>query len=485
MRPCGMLPAHVGAHMTRTFCSFALVLAGASLACACSSSDNTPAPAPATTVDTPPAQRPAPPEPTADPTPPPPPFTASFPKVESRGGAVIAAPHIVPVVFAGDPMLSDITNFTSKLAGSKFWTDTATEYGVGALTASAPVVLNETPAASLTSAQIETWLATELSGASPPLGQPDASTLYAVFYPSGVTITMDGAGEMGQSCQGYGGYHYEITAGGKSVGYAVLPRCAGIDDLTVATAHEAFEWATDPFPTTAPAFAKLDDPHWAWQAAMIGELGDLCTFLDPDYPSPPEIGYSVQRFWSNKLSLAGNFPCGPKKPVAYIQAIATADDDAIVPDYAAHAGTLTTKAIRVKPGQSRTVDVHIYTDDMSSRPVYVYAQNIEELYQKPSTSGFTYSIPTTPAAMGSVLKLTVNAPTQQSMDVLMMMSVTSDRTATYWPVLIVNDDAASALAGNPSVTPTMLPRLALARAASLGHGPRLTRLGIPRNRTAY
>jgi hypothetical protein len=185
----------------------------------------------------------------------------------------------------------------------------------------------------------------------------------------------------------------------------------------------------------------------------------------------------VQRFWSNKLSLAGSFPCGPKKPAAYIQAVPEANDDAQVPDYGQHGIYVNTKAIRVKPGQSRTVDVHVYTDDMSSKAIYVYAQNIEELYQKPSTSGFTYHIPTSPAAMGSVLSLTVNAPTQASMDVLILMSVTSARDATYWPVLITNDDAANAVAGVPSVTPDMLPHLGGARP----RGVRTTRLGIPRN----
>jgi hypothetical protein len=172
-----MLPAHVGAPMKRSLLSFALLaFAAASVGCS-SSDDGSAGPAPASTDDSPPPARPAPPEPTAEPTPTPPPFHPAFPTVESRGGPVIAAPKIVPIVFAADPMKDQIVSFTQKLAGSQFWKDTASEYGVGALTAADPIVLSETPASTMTSAQIETWLAGKLTGASPAFGAPDASAL--------------------------------------------------------------------------------------------------------------------------------------------------------------------------------------------------------------------------------------------------------------------------------------------------------------------
>jgi hypothetical protein len=212
---------------------------------------------------------------------------------------------------------------------------------------------------------------------------------------------------------------------------------------------------------------------------MIGELGDLCTFLDLDYPVPADIGYAVQRLWSNKLSQAGLFPCGPKKKVAYITTVAEATDDAYVPDYAAHNTYIKTKAIRVKPGTSRTVKTHVYSDDMSAKPVAVYAMNMDELYHKPNTTGFSYQMSKAPQPVGAVVELTINAPTTASMDVLMMATVTSAREATYWPVLITNDDAANAVGGQPSVTPEMMPRVRdVLRSV---RGPRVTRLGLARS----
>jgi hypothetical protein len=473
----GTWPAHATRVMMRTSStSIALLLLalGALGLGACAADEVVVTAAPPAT-----ATRPEP-EPTPEPPTPEPPtpttFEPTFPVVGSMGGPVIKAPRVVPVVFAGDPLTADIESFTKKLGASKFWPSVATEYGVGALTASAPIVIDEQPPASLTSQEVETWLASKLTGVSPALGAPDPNALYALFYPAGVTITMEDAGAMGQSCEGYGGYHYELAAGSTRVGYAVMPRCSGIDDLTVTTSHEIFEWATDPFPSSAPAFTKLDDDHWAWQATMIGELGDLCTFLDQDYPRPTDIGFAVQRFWSNKLSLAGSFPCAPDKAARYVQAIPRTPDEAIVPDYSRLASNITTRAIRVKPGTSRTVDVLVYGDQAGGKPVTVRALGIDELYGRPSSTGFSYAVPSTPAAVGSTMKLEIEAPSDVAYDLLVMMTMNGAREATFWPVLVTNDDAANVQAGRPTVTPEALPRFAGSDRRS--GGPRLTRLGL-------
>jgi len=103
-----------------------------SFACSSSSGDGGPPPAPpavdtsapSPTATTPPAPPPAPPKP---------PITPSFPTVESHGGPVIASPRVMPIVFAGDPLTTQIGDFAKKLAGSAFWSGLGSEYGVGAL----------------------------------------------------------------------------------------------------------------------------------------------------------------------------------------------------------------------------------------------------------------------------------------------------------------------------------------------------------------
>lgn len=439
-----------------------LVLFFVSSLAACSAGSD-PAPAPPATTVAPPAPGPVPPEvdpPTAPEPPPPASFTPSFPYVENRGGSTIAKPHVVPIVFKGDPLTSDIGAFTQKLAGSAYWTSVATEYGVGALTASDVVVLDETPPASTKSSEIETWLNGKLSDPAGVLGEPDPSTLYAVFYPSGVSITLDGGGPLGQSCQGYGGYHAEINARGTTpVGYAVLPRCADIDDLTVATSHELFEWATDPLPYTKPAFSKLDDAHWAWEATMFGELSDLCTFMDRDNLRPTELGFLVQRHWSNKASLAGTYPCVPQKTEGYVQAIANATDDALVPDFYDQNKVVKTKAIRVAPGQSKTVDVMLYADRAIKEQVPLQVLTYDQLYGSGQPSGFTLKVGAQRVAVGGSTTLTVTAPKDVTYDIAILTAYVDANNVHMWPVVVTNDDASNVAAGRPTVTPDTMPRI--------------------------
>lgn len=407
-----------------------------------------------------------------------PPIKPTFPSVENRGGHTIAAPRVVPIVFSSDPLAAQITQFTQKIAASSYWKGVGAEYGVGGMTAAPTVTLTETPATSLTSTQIEQWLAAKLSGPTPEIEAPDENTLYAIYYPPGVSITLEGAGEYGQSCQGYGGYHFEVQAGAKKVGYAVLPRCSDVDELTVAASHEYFEWATDPFPESNPAFSKLDDAHWAWQAVMIGELSDLCTFLDRENLRPAEIGFEVQRHWSNKLSLAGKGPCAPSKTAPYLQGIPLVDDDAFVPDYRTQQ-YLKTKALRVPPGTSRDVDVLVYSDQPGSQNVPFRALSYEEMYGQPSKSGFTFELASNYGRVGSTMKLKVTAPKATAFDIVVMLAYTGGESADFWPVLVTNDDGKGA---RPAVAPDAIP-LGFRGAETplqrgLMHGPRVTRLGM-------
>jgi len=472
--------------------SSVLVLAGSTLLslcafgaplAACSSDD----PAPAAPQ---PVVQPVPPLPQTDPPDAAPPVDAAppkvvpkptFPEVQSRGGSVIKTPKVVAIVFKDDPLTSQVTDFTSKISTSTYWKDLGVEYGVGAMTALDTIAVNETAPTTITSSAIETWLTTKLSGATPEFGVPDASTLYAVYYPSTTTITMDGfSGDLGQSCQGYGGYHFEIDVAGTHVGYAVLPRCSDIDELTVAASHEYFEWATDPFPQTKPAYTKLDDAHWAWQAAFIGELGDLCTYLDRDYLRPTEIGFQVQTMWSNKASLAGKYPCVPKAGVTYLQGIPTTDDQATVPSQVQGEPDVTTKAIRVMPGQSRTIDVLAYSDQPHTELVPFRALTFDEfttgMPNGPNATGWKYSVTPSYAKVGDVVSVTVTAPITTSYDLLVMTAYTSDTSVNYWPVLVVNDAAPT----TAPTTPKKMPKLpgALGRFTGRQATPRFTKLGM-------
>ncbi len=446
----------------------------------------------------------APPAPTVDAAPPK--RAPSFPEVQSRGGPVIKTPRVVPIVFAGDPLASDIGAFTHKIAASEYWSATAGEYGVGAMSAVAPIVVDEAAPATITEPQLEAWLQQKLTGATPPFGAPDGNTLYALYYPADTVIT-SGSGDARTSCLDYGGYHFETTVTGSGgaathVAFAVLPRCAGLDALTVTASHEYFEWTTDPFPQSHPAFSRVDPAHWGWELAMIGELGDLCARLDPANYRPAELGYEVQRFWSNKASRAGTYPCAPARTTAYVQAITPAEDEIVLPDF--FDKSIRVKTIRVPRGGSRTVDTLVYSDQAEPLGEVVLLRTASQKYRgSPDTaSGFTFTLSKTSAKVGETVQVTIQAPKKLGYDVLGVCAEPSSAAAgssggsapsagsggagasaggsgsggsnvLCWPVLVVNDSPPTPDGALSGITPGLR-----ASNASRARGePMYTRVG--------
>lgn len=113
-----------------------------------------------------------------------------------------------------------------------------------------------------------------------------------------------------------------------------MPRCtipgaSQLDTLTETASHEYFEWATDPFPASDPAWTGVDEDHIAWERLFLGELGDLCVLPGLGTIKPADLGFVVQRQWSNKSSVAGHHPCVPANAsVPFFQAIPELPDRA-------------------------------------------------------------------------------------------------------------------------------------------------------------
>jgi hypothetical protein len=392
-----------------------------------------PPPSPAQPAPAPAASDPA----DAGPTPP---FAIDFPRVESAGGPVIKNGRVVPIVFKGDPLAASITEFTEHIAKSSYFADLGKEYGVESIAAGSTLTVDTPPPVAISVQEIESWLIDNLSGATPAFGAPDENTLYAVFYPPGVKVTTGEAGAVGESCEGYGGFHEETEVQGKPVAYAVLPRCGKLDALTVAASHELFEWASDPFPFTAPAYSFVDSAHWAWQATMVGELSDLCTFLDMETIRPSDIGFAVQRQWSNAASASGAFPCRPQaERRGYFQAIPHLEDEVKAFDYRSRDDVqfLRTKAIKLAQGETRTIDVYLYASE-DIEGVRVNVETVDEAYERPSKSGFKLALSQSMARRGDVFQLTVTAPKADATDFVFLEAM-KENDVFPWSVVVTTE----------------------------------------------
>jgi hypothetical protein len=306
--------------------------------------------------------------------------------IVSSGGGVLHAPRIVPITFDGDPFRATIDDFVNALGGSTFWAAATAEYGIGPATAGAPIHAPDTPPVLIDDTQIQRWLRSRLDGTHAEWGAPDEETIYALYYPAGVTVSLEGYA----SCDVFGGYHAEVQIGQKVVPYAVIPRCAsfadvhGFDVITVASSHEFIEAATDPRPFTKPAFAQPDDDHAIWGLFAGGEVGDMCTFNEGAFYTPPDFPFKVQRTWSNAAAAAGHDPCAPSLPSEVYFNTAPVLDHTVMLE-----GTAT-KGINIPIGGHATIELVLYSDGPTSGPWRVKARDLSEIAGGPPVLAFSF-----------------------------------------------------------------------------------------------
>ena len=226
---------------------------------------------------------------------------------------------IVGITFSGDPLQGDVDTFVSqngpppRATGARRPPSTAWKARWQRRAAAAHERGRARGASS--DGDVQAWLTSKIN-AGGGFPQPDANTMYVIFYPSGTTVTMGG----GSLCREFQGYHSDYAiAPGQDVVYAVVGRCpppvaglAEIDEVTAEASHELIEMATDPLPQDKPAYAEVDTDHTAW--ALVGrggEIGDLWRAVPHSFFDPPGITTLVQRVWSNKAAAAGHDPCQP------------------------------------------------------------------------------------------------------------------------------------------------------------------------------
>ena len=230
--------------------------------------------------------------------------------VPLRGGALAAPVSAASLTYRGGPLLPAVDVFTffwgaawqqDPQAGlaqqiNQFFDfvltssllDQLGEYSVAGMTIghgsrSGSVTLAAGPPTAIADSDVQQLIQQEISTDS-VVPQPSPNSLYFVFLPPGVTITLDG----GASCSSFCGYHNHING---QIFYAVMPYpdCSGcmgaqtvLDALTSTSSHELCEAITDPV------------PGQGWYDDKNGEIGDICAW------QTKTLGpYTVQLEWSN------------------------------------------------------------------------------------------------------------------------------------------------------------------------------------------
>jgi hypothetical protein len=281
--------------------------------------------------------------------------------IPNNGGPVLANPTLVTITFAGDPERSFAEGLGAYLVTSPWLSAVGPEYGVGLgtqvtveLAQTAPGIIDDSTIQSLIASLIIDGAAPSPSGGSvipiipgSPLEGPDggfnldaglsdaaasdassleaggegdaASTavllpaVYMIYIPSTTTETVDGS----VLCQvSGGGYHNQAQGSfnGVTFAYAVVSQCMGDpqSDLVQSVSHEFIEASTDPS-GTAPAWSITDQEN-IWNT-FGGEVGDLCSFLSPQWTEGGYVG--LQRVYSNTSASSGGDPCLPAPSPAF------------------------------------------------------------------------------------------------------------------------------------------------------------------------
>ena len=219
----------------------------------------------------------------------------AVPNLTYRGGPLLPAVQVF-TLFWGDAwqqepqagLVQQVNQFFDFVLTSALM-DQLAEYSVqgmpiGRGSRTGTIILTGGPPATITDGDIQGLLQQELSTDS-IVPQPTPSSLYFVFLPPGVTVSLDGA----TSCSRFCGYHSDIN---QQIFYAVMPYpdCAGcsgaltvLDALTATSSHELCEAVTDPV------------PGQGWYDDQNGEIGDICAW------QTKKLGnYRVQLEWSNQ-----------------------------------------------------------------------------------------------------------------------------------------------------------------------------------------
>jgi hypothetical protein len=365
-----------------------------------------------------------------------------LPLITTRGGTVLSAARITAVTFAGDPLAADMEAFVSAIGHSQYWDATTSEYGVGPATATAPVRVATAAPATIDDAGLQTFLAAQLASTSAGWPAPGAQSLYVIFFPQSSTITERNGNRL---CAGAAGYHAWLpTPTGQRVAYAVVARCLGSqhvtrDSVSLIASHEIVEAATDPHLDAYLAPSPLD---YAWTYTMTGgEVGDLCEHDVASDFYAAELGFVVQRTWSNAAALSGHDPCVPRADGdAYFGAAPVLGDTLMLTFNKPGAGrTMAATGVHVPVGGQKTIALQLFSDAPTG-PIDVWAEEfpINAALQQPAD--LRLALDKASGMNGATLNLTIQVMSDGAGEGHQYLTVyaQSGDQQHRWPVVVGN-----------------------------------------------
>ena len=405
-------------------------------------------------------------------------FKPSVAQLVNHGGPILKNPVVVSVTWSDDPNVATLESVGDTIGASSYWKDVVGEYGVGPATSgranhvhlTTPLVLPTGPQADPV-APIITLITEALSNPTSGWPAPTAQSVYLVF------IHGKAAKQLCDS--GAGGLHDSLEVGGKEVPFAIAAACDSesgkstpLEEATISASHELAEAATDPFPSTAPAWVGLHDDHLAWELLQMGqdENTDMCEFYEDAYGkyAAPQLPFHVSRSWSNASAAAGHAPCVPAAKGETNFNVAPLDAfDNVVADFAKSQAPFnpSSKGYVVPVGKTRKIALGLYTDGPTS------GFELEAFESDPmdeqgftfvpaATSTLTLALDKTSGQNGekAYLSVTANKATEAKIQLVVVRSKLNG-VSRFMPILIGTNGTSGGGASTPARTSSRDARL--------------------------
>ncbi len=387
-------------------------------------------------------------------------FTPDVPQLRNNGGHVLANPVVVTITWPGDANVDTFEHIGDTLGATQYWKDVVGEYGVGPLASGAPNHVRLTDANKPTIdpkadpiEELANWLAKQLENpAANGFPAPTDQSIYAMYV---------GGQTAADICNmGAGGLHDSVVVGGKDVAFAIINQCepppgAPFDmmgESTISASHELAEASVDPWPSSTPGWAGVDDDHLAVELMVAGndENADLCDMSDDSYSAlPPEIPFMVERTWSNKSAAAGHSPCVPAPAGAYFSVTPTTAQATIKADYSVFDSfgpppfPATSKGFPIAVGETKQIGLGIWSDAPTG-DIQIDAFEVDPFDLNPKDDG-SPSNPTLDVSLDkksgkngekTYVSVKVNKSNAIGVQLVLVALTVDQKTVRYFPIVV-------------------------------------------------
>jgi hypothetical protein len=383
-------------------------------------------------------------------------FPVDVATVVDNGGPVLAAPEVVTVTWSTDTEAATWNTLGDAIGPSSYWSAINSEYGVGAATSGTAnhVSITTAPPPSFSDSDLDAFVSAH-AGKDWPAST--VNTIYALYLPEGVGLSLGGAADAGgqDACSaGVGGYHTETQDVNHFV-YGIMPHCSFFQtaDIELSASHELNEAATDPHPNTNTAYEGFDQNHLAFEFfnQFQDELGDACESFVEATDTTDFTPYTVQRQWSNKSATAGSHWCVPalNEPFYNTTFLASTPLDSISVNLSIFmAGNVQSKGFKVPLHTSRTFAIGYFSDVDTNGPFTLDIQGLDAPIAQDQNGNninngtATVTIDRTSGVNGDIAYVTVTPTDYSSLGVIFFYVRAVLPSATqhhYLPVLISQD----------------------------------------------